>query len=87
MDGPPRTIYEKRRDRQSMIRLGAAIVECFLKNMVEVWEIRNEDVHGKTKTEKQHKRKQKLAEQIRELQKKKEYVRPRDDRIFPEDPE
>ena len=53
--------------------------------MVEVWETRNEDVHGKTKTEKQHKRKLKLADQIRELQKEKEYVRPRDDHIFPED--
>ena len=39
---------------------GAAIVEYFLNNMVEVLETRNEDVHGKTKTEKQHKRKQKL---------------------------
>ena len=55
--------------------------------MLEVWETRNEDVHGKTKSEKQHKRKQKLAEQIRELQKEKAYVRPRDDHIFPEDPE
>ena len=59
--------------------------------MVEVWETRNEVVHGKTKTEKQHKpkrkRKRKLAEQIRELQKEKEYVRPRDDHIFQKDPE
>jgi len=29
----------------------------------------------------------KLAEQIRDLQKEKEYVQPRDDHIFPEDPE
>ena len=48
---------------------GATIVECFLKNVVTVWKTQNEDVHGKTKTEKQQKRKQKLAEQIRELQK------------------
>ena len=66
---------------------GAAIVECFLKNVAEVWDTRNEDVHGKNKTEKQHRRKQKLAEQIRDLQKEKEYARPRDDDIFPEDPE
>ena len=62
-------------------------MECFLKKMMEVWETRNENVHGKAKTEKQHKRKQKLAEQIRELQEEKEYERPRDDHIFPEDPE
>ena len=39
----------------------AAIVECFLKNMVDVWETRNQDVHGKNKTEKQHRRKRKLS--------------------------
>ena len=48
--------------------------------MIEVWEIRNQDVHGKNKTEKQHRRKPKLAEQIWDLQKEKEYVRPRDER-------
>ena len=69
---------------------GAAIVECFLKNVAEVWDTRNEDVHGKNKTEKQHRRKQKLAKQMRDLQKEKEYIlydHDRDDHIFPEDPE
>ena len=58
--------------------------------MVEAWETRNDDVHGtllRTKPKKKHRRKPKLAEQIRDLQKEKEYARPRDDDIFPEDPE
>ena len=74
-------------DRQNRIRLERGNRGMFPQKYGGSLGNAKEDVHGKTKTEKQHKRKLKLAEQIRELQQEKEYVRPRDDHIFPEDPE
>jgi len=59
MDGPSRTVHEEPRHRQSRIHLGRGDrgVSPF-KNIVKVWETRNEDVHGKNKTEIKNRRKQ-----------------------------
>ena len=40
---------------------GASIVETCLQMMVDLWEIRNKEVHGKDKAMKQQKRKAKAA--------------------------
>ena len=77
--GPPRTIYEKPRDRKSGIRLGRGNRRMFPPKYCGSLGDAKRGRPRKDKTEKQHKRKLKLAEQIRELQKEKEYVRPRDE--------
>ena len=40
---------------------GASIVETCLRMMIDLWEMRNEEVHGKDKATKQQKRKDKAA--------------------------
>ena len=40
---------------------GASIVEICLRMMIELWEIRNKEVHGKEEATKQQKRKAKAA--------------------------
>ena len=40
---------------------GALIVETYLRMMVDLWESKNEEVHGKEEATKQQKRKDKVA--------------------------
>ena len=40
---------------------GASIVETCLRMMMDLWELRNEEVHGKEEATKQQKRKDKAA--------------------------
>ena len=46
---------------------GALIVETCLRMMIDLWELRNEDVHGKEEVTKQQKRKAKVAISVRTL--------------------
>ena len=43
---------------------GASIIETCLCMMIELWDIRNEEVHGKDKVAKQQKKKAKAATSI-----------------------
>ena len=43
---------------------GASIIETCLQMMIELWEIRNEEVHGKEVEVKQKKRKAKAASSV-----------------------
>ena len=55
---------------------GASIVETCLQMMVDLWEMRNEEVHGKEETTNQQKRKEKAAITVRALHKLDEQARP-----------
>ena len=46
---------------------GASIVETCLQMMIDLWEMRKEEVYGKEEVTKQQKRKTKVAISIREL--------------------
>ena len=46
---------------------GASIVETCLQMMIDLWEMRNEEVYGKEEVTKQQKRKEKAAISVREL--------------------
>ena len=60
----------------------ASIVEICLRMMIDLWELRNEDVHGKEQVTKQQKRKAKAAINMRALHKLEEIARPRDSMLF-----
>ena len=49
---------------------GASIVEVLLQMMIELWELRNEEVYGKEENEQQYKRKERAAKQVRALHNK-----------------
>ena len=61
---------------------GASIVETCLRMMIDLWEMRNEDVHGKEEVTKQQKRKAKAAISVRSLYKLGEISRPSDSMLF-----
>ena len=50
--------------------------------MIDLWEMRNKEVHGKEEVEKQQKRKDKTAISGRTLYEQKDQSRPRDPYIF-----
>ena len=66
---------------------GASIVETCLRMMVDLWEMRNEEVHGKEETMKQQKRKDKTAITVRNLHTLEEQARPSDSDLFYQDVE
>ena len=55
--------------------------------MIDLWELRNEDVHGKEEVTKQQKRKAKAAISVRALHKLEEIARPSDSMLFYQDVE
>ena len=57
---------------------GASIVETCLQMMIDLWEIGNEEVHGKDKATKQQKRKAKAAISVWSLYNRQEQTRPSD---------
>ena len=61
---------------------GASIVETCLRMMVDLWEMRNEEVHGKEEATKQQKRKDKAVITVRTLRKLEEQARPSDSILF-----
>ena len=66
---------------------GASIVKTYLRMMIDLWEMRNEDVHGKEEVTKQQKRKAKAAITVRALHKLEEIARPSDSMLFYQDVE
>ena len=57
---------------------GASIAELCLRIMIDLWEMRNEDVYSKEEVTKQQKRKAKAAISVRALYKLEEIARPSD---------
>ena len=64
-----------------------SIVETCLRMMVDLWEMRNEEVHGKEEATIQQKRKNKVAITVRALHKLEEQARPSDSILFYQDVE
>jgi len=64
---------------------GASIVETILRQFIALWELRNEEVHGKTEEVQEHRRKHRLIGKIRELDKLKADARPSDMGLFHND--
>ena len=65
----------------------ATIVTVILRQVINLWEMRNEDVHGATKSEQQNKLLAKQKEKIAELLELKTKCLARDHFLFPEDPD
>ena len=64
----------------------ANIVTVILKQVINLWEMRNEEVHGATKSEQQNKLLSKQKEKITEILELKTKCLARDHFTFPEDP-
>lgn len=60
-------------------------MEISLKKFMELWEQRNQDVHGKTEAQQQSRQLQKLRIEIRKLHDQRDQTRPSDDFIFHDD--
>ena len=63
---------------------GASIVETTLRLMIDLWNLRNEEVHGKTVNEREQKRKHRLLKKIDECFAKITEMRPSDRCLMPE---
>ena len=61
---------------------GASIVEVTLSQYIKLWELRNEEVHGKTAEQQEQTRKSKLAVEVRKLNTWKNDSRPDDMCLF-----
>ena len=66
---------------------GASIVETCLRMMIELWEMRNEEVHGKEEAAIEQKRKERAAITVRALHKLEEQARPSNSILFYQDVE
>ena len=66
---------------------GASIVETCLRMMIELWEMRNKEVHGKEAAAIEQKRKERAAIIVRELHNLEEQARPSDSNLFYQDVE
>ena len=66
---------------------GASIVETCLRMMIDLWELRNDEVHGKEATIVEQKRKEKAVTTVRALHKLEEQARPSDSILFYQDVE
>ena len=64
---------------------GALVVEVYIKNFIELWEQRNEEVHGKTEAQRQNRRLEKLCTEVRHLHTMRHLTRPSDGFIFHDD--
>jgi hypothetical protein len=61
---------------------GASVIKLLLKQFINLWELQNEEVHGKTAEKQEHLRKMKLSETVRTLNDKKKQARPSDMCLF-----
>ena len=61
---------------------GESIVETCLRMMIELWEMRKEEVYGKGEGTKQQIRKEKAATRVQALHKLQETARPSDAKLF-----
>ena len=66
---------------------GALIVETCLRMMIDLWEMRKEEVYGKEKVTKKQERKEKAAISVRDLHKLQEIACPSDSILFCQDVE
>ena len=66
---------------------GASIIETCLRMMIDLWEMRKEEVYGKEEVTKQQKRKEKAAISVGDLHKLQEIARPSDSILFYQDVE
>ena len=66
---------------------GSSIVETCFRMMIDLWEMRNEEVHGKEEVTIQQKRKEKVAITVRALHKLEEQARLSDSILFYQDVE
>jgi hypothetical protein len=66
---------------------GASLVETTLKKFIDLWELRNEEVHGKTIEQQESTRKQKLRTEVKKLNSMKNKARPSDMCLFHENEE
>jgi hypothetical protein len=64
---------------------GAALVEVTLRHFIQLWELRNEEVHGKTVHQQEKTRKTKLSIDARKLNELKDKARPVDMGLFHSD--
>ena len=64
----------------------ASIVEVSLQWMIDLWEARNKDVHGHTKTEQNLRLKVKHRETFQNMLAKKVHMQPCDHWLFPDNP-
>ena len=78
------TKTSSRRGRMDYI-LGASILETCLRMMIDLWEMRKEEVYGKEEVTKQQKRKEKAAISVRDLHKLQEIARLSDSMLFYQD--
>ena len=80
MAGTSRFLYHHRRYLLGIVHLGIIYkVEISLKKFMELWEQRNQDVHGKTEAQQKSRRLQKLRIEIRKLHSLQDQTRPSDD--------
>jgi len=74
------------RKRHSSI-WGASIVEIMLSQFIKLWELRNEEVHGKTEEQQDKIRKMKLSIEVKRLNEMRDVARPSDVCLFHDDVE
>jgi hypothetical protein len=68
--------------KQASYIWGASILEVALSRFIELWELRNNEVHGKTIDQQEHTRKLRLAVEIKRLNAMKAHARPSDVCLF-----
>jgi hypothetical protein len=64
---------------------GASIVEILLSQFIKLWELRNEEVHGKTEEQQEKTRKMKLSIEVKRLNEMRDIARPSDVCLFHDD--
>jgi hypothetical protein len=64
---------------------GASVVEVTLTYFIKLWELRNEEVHGKSVEQQERTRKTKLSTDVRKLNAQKDKARPADMGLFHND--
>jgi len=78
------TTTTKIRKRHSSV-WGASIVEILLSQFIKLWELRNEEVHGKTEEQQEKTRKMKLSIEVKRLNEMRDIARPSDVCLFHDD--
>ena len=63
---------------------GASIVEILLGKIIDLWKIRNDEVHGITKEIQEKRRKHRLVDKVKNLNEQKNKARPADMGLFHE---
>jgi hypothetical protein len=64
---------------------GASIIEVLVVQFIKLWELRNEEVHGKTEEQQEQTRKLKLSSELKRLNNMRDIARPSDVCLFHQD--